>query len=1353
MESSRPQHAPGNPAPLAAVLLRKGYLSTVHIDALPSESADPLAGTDGAGEAPFCERLLAGGVATGGQVEDARGLQARLAALGFPVHVGDILIGRGVLSEAQARDALQPPRREPAMVEPTVVRSEMAPSRRPTRALSAPEQGGTPFGRYRLLKELGRGGMGVVYKAWDPDLNRAVALKMLLSESAEPEDVERFLREARAVARLRHPGVVPVHDVGTWEGRNYFTMGYIQGQNLETARLKLPLRRFLEVLHEVACALHAAHLSGVVHRDVKPANILLDGAGKAFVTDFGLVKEIRRGGPRLTVSGVVMGTPHYMSPEQAEGRSGAISPRSDVWSLGVMLYEHLAGRPPFEGAGLFEILEAIGKKDPDPPSRVAARRRGGPPVHRDIETICMKCIEKRPSRRFASAREVAEDLRRFLDGEPIRARPPGAVERARRWLHGNPRFLAASACIVVAAATLFMVRTREEGLQAELESLRARLAATTDPALRREIEQRIAERTGESPAPAAATQDPPPTPPEETDPLVFDSPTAAAHGSAWPAVESKVRALAAGRKFGEALAELDRFLPTGDGDRQSADAARKRVMEDAESAFAAIDQEARRLAAEGRYGEALRAYEPVDGFGVAALSERARKAADGIESSARDASRAAAVPALRMLSERVVALCLDRQYEDAAGQVENARADLPTAAAEIDALALVVQEVRAFDGWVRRGAEDSPGQTVETHMGRGEIRDAGESGLVVWIPTSKAELSVAYASLDASVAIRLARTGGAGREALGLHWLFAGKREEARREWAASARRADLDALVGIVEAVALRREAEEALSSLRRSAEKKDWRKCREILARRERYDATPSWTEAASQIDAIVEQSAEVLEDPLYAVRPKTIGSALEWTYDFSSEAQLRDWRVYPECLWVDPVTSRPTGFGLRHGPKGCLARNARVEFLAALEGECRLAVDVTPSEPGQMPVLRLYLGGYVWEWREGAEIVLFTPSWVRVAAAAAPRIDKGRTVRLELLLGAKGIRALVDGKEQIRADVTEAAQRCAPVVASTSNTAFLLGRVAVRGTPCPAWLTAERRRRGLLGEVGKRYALGAEEALWDGGAIEKFQTDGPAKWTATDGALRAVPGGGPEEYAQLVGPEYRNFRLRFRYLTEDTRYVELSLRLGAVPVNFYLPVDRPGTWRDVEVVAAEDAVRCVLDGGLQLRGHAVPDVGRRGALRITVRDGPLSLREMRVQEIRDVPRLREWTTLIEAGTVKGVSLGKGWTAQDGSPRGTGEAATSDAYGDVEAILRIDGPADASIRLSMRGAQIASCRLPTDGLHAIHVIAKEGSFEVTMDDAPIAHGALKGGEGPIEVDVGTKVVTIVAFRVRPPE
>ena len=287
---------------------------------------------------------------------------------------------------------------------------------------------------HEVQEVLGRGGMGVVYKARHVRLNRSVALKMLLTGAhASPESRERFLREAEAVAGLRHPNIVQVHDMGDQDGQPYFTMEFVEGGNLaqKLAGTPQPPRQAAALLATLAEAVQAAHQSGIVHRDLKPSNVLLTADGTPKISDFGLARRME-GEAGLTWTGTAVGTPSYMAPEQAEAKPLTWGPAVDIYALGAILYELLTGRPPFRAETAAETLRQVISQDPVPPSRLNAK------VPRDLETICLKCLEKDPHRRYASAAALAEDLHRFQRNEPIVARPVGSLERALRWTRRNP---------------------------------------------------------------------------------------------------------------------------------------------------------------------------------------------------------------------------------------------------------------------------------------------------------------------------------------------------------------------------------------------------------------------------------------------------------------------------------------------------------------------------------------------------------------------------------------------------------------------------------------------------------------------------------------------------------------------------------------------------------------------------------------------------------------------------------------------------------------------------------------------------------------------------------------------------
>lgn len=417
------------------------------------------------------QKLVAAELLTAEQLKEALAAQKQFRARGIEVRIGEVLVGQGLLSHDQVGQFLQETSRE-LLLCPSCKQHYVVKGARPgkqvfcprcsvvlgspgwQRTLDAEPQedlpvvqasrqtgeacedardqtskpalpDGRPFGRYRLIEQLGEGAMGVVWKAWDTELHRTVALKVLSgSATAGPQLLERFLREAQFAAKLRHPHIATVYDVGEHEGQHYLTAEYVPSQPLDRVLEKpVPLKKAVRWVKEVAEALAYAHEQGIVHRDVKPSNILIGEDGKATLVDFGLAREVEMaaGGKgklrTLTVTGAILGTPPYMSPEHASGRKDLFGPPSDQFSLGSVLYELLTGRRPFEGNTLSELLSAISHREPLAPR--ARNRR----VPRDVETICLKALEKDPRRRYATMGDLAADLDRYFAGETIHARP------------------------------------------------------------------------------------------------------------------------------------------------------------------------------------------------------------------------------------------------------------------------------------------------------------------------------------------------------------------------------------------------------------------------------------------------------------------------------------------------------------------------------------------------------------------------------------------------------------------------------------------------------------------------------------------------------------------------------------------------------------------------------------------------------------------------------------------------------------------------------------------------------------------------------------------------------------------
>jgi tRNA A-37 threonylcarbamoyl transferase component Bud32 len=338
------------------------------------------------------------------------------------------------------------------------------------RAEPEPELG--IFGDYELLEEVGQGGMGVVYKARQIELNRIVALKMIRSEGVSRATVlQRFRIEAEIAGGLDHQFIVPVFQVGRHAGRDFYAMGFVEGSSLaeRVASGPLPQANAVELAWQISEAIAYAHSKGVIHRDLKPANVLIDANGHPKVTDFGLAKVVKTESA-LTLTGEILGTPSYMAPEQAAGRTQEIAQPADIYALGAILYCLLTGRPPFQGPSTVETLSQVLNDDPVSPRRLQ------PKTDRDVETICLKCLAKPPERRYATAQDLADDLRRFLDHQPIRARPPRLNYRLRKFVRRHrveASTLAGSLAVCVAILLLAAWAFRAEQVR-RMDSLIAK---------------------------------------------------------------------------------------------------------------------------------------------------------------------------------------------------------------------------------------------------------------------------------------------------------------------------------------------------------------------------------------------------------------------------------------------------------------------------------------------------------------------------------------------------------------------------------------------------------------------------------------------------------------------------------------------------------------------------------------------------------------------------------------------------------------------------------------------------------------------------------------------------------------
>jgi tetratricopeptide (TPR) repeat protein len=337
----------------------------------------------------------------------------------------------------------------------------------------APTAPSAAIGRYEIIAELARGGMGVVYRAFDPALKRPVALKVIKEGDADPQLVARLHREAATAAKLRHPNIVAVHEVGEADGQSYIAMDLVEGGSLR--RAEFAPRRFVEILEQVARAVHYAHENGVIHRDLKPDNVLLDG-DRPLVADFGLAR-VEGSSLALTRSGGVMGTPLYMAPEQVRGETAG--PRADVYALGVMLYERLAGRLPFDHPNIEQLFFAILDGNALRPSDVRAG------VDRDLETVAMKAMALDPADRYETADALADDLKRWLDGVPVRARPLSPMTRAARWTKRRPALAAMAVAVMILSLFVLWNTISTPRRVAQLHEATHRLVTLADGSIAR----------------------------------------------------------------------------------------------------------------------------------------------------------------------------------------------------------------------------------------------------------------------------------------------------------------------------------------------------------------------------------------------------------------------------------------------------------------------------------------------------------------------------------------------------------------------------------------------------------------------------------------------------------------------------------------------------------------------------------------------------------------------------------------------------------------------------------------------------------------------------------------------------
>lgn len=490
------REAEAGSASLSEILVRRGWVTPEQADALRDEVARLLQPGDievvRQEDSSLGQILVRKGLAAKEHVIEALSIQDHFARKGMPVpRLGEILVEKGYIPFAVLEEVLHlqdrmarlrcaacgaeysipgyEPRRKyvcrrctgsltalpgrdlpPAAPTPVPAPPPPAPSVPDDEEIE--RAGADPskrLGKYILVRELGRGGMGTVYKGWDTGLKRWVAIKVLTAKLEGGEERARFQREAETTAALQHPDIVGIYDVAREGDRHFIVMKYVEGRTLSGQTL--PFRRACEIMARVARAVDHAHDRKVVHRDLKPQNVMIDSTGKPWVMDFGLAKQLS-GGLNLTSPGSIVGTPSYMPPEQAAGNLAQVDARSDIYSLGAILYEIVTGQAPFRGATPVETIQSVVNHPLTPPSKL------NPDVPRDLETVILKAMEKDKNRRYPTASAFARDLERCLSGERVTVRRPSRVRDLRRQVRRNPAIaiLIAFAILAVALAILIL---------------------------------------------------------------------------------------------------------------------------------------------------------------------------------------------------------------------------------------------------------------------------------------------------------------------------------------------------------------------------------------------------------------------------------------------------------------------------------------------------------------------------------------------------------------------------------------------------------------------------------------------------------------------------------------------------------------------------------------------------------------------------------------------------------------------------------------------------------------------------------------------------------------------------------
>ncbi|MBI2921348.1 MAG: serine/threonine protein kinase [Planctomycetes bacterium] len=1209
---------------------------------------------------------------------------------------------------------------------------------------AARKKPGRSVGKLVILNEIGRGGMGVVYRAWQDDLQRVVAVKML-SPEANDNMRKRFLREARLASRLRHPHIVAVHELGEHGTRAWFTMDLIEGTGLDVLikKRRVTTPQFMQIAGAVAGALDYAHGVGVFHRDIKPSNVIVAPDGTAFLMDFGLAIE-QAGASKLTMSGMVMGTPFYMSPEQARGESAAIDARSDVFSLGAVIYEGLTGHTPFARADMMSTMKAVVEDEPEAPSRKSAG------VPRDLEVVCLKCLEKDPSRRYATAGALAADIERWVAGQSIEAKAAGLGSRAVKAIRRRLLWVGAGVAALAVLGLVGYFVDQQRRMKAELAALRDELARETDPEKRRALEAAIAARMeGRAPPEEKPVENPPAKPPEkppEQPPVKAPDETSRgvlADEAGWEVLAGRIAPLRRAGTLGAALREVEAWkAETPQYRKRAADLAAS-IRFDAQAAFDRARTEAARLESEGKIADALRCFDAVLAMDLPDLAMLAAAEKRRLAQVQLDRDRAAALHLLDPLLAEILEYGTSLDFAAARQAVARVRQEAPSLSGDLEIWEGLISEAEAALACAAAGAEKSRGEELDLPIGKVKIEGATEQRIRLAL-AGGGEAQLRYAELPADDLLRFVRGGGAKPVGLGLLSLFCGREAAARRAWAESPRRAELDALADRISALAAETEARRALASLLEAARRKDWRKCREGLAQRAKFAESPAWRAAAAELSELEFQAAETVEGEPFAVPVRRWGLGFFMTWDFSAPAQLRDWRAE---LHAGGGSAGRQGLRLEDG--AIWLRDGTLELNAPLRGDVEIRADFTLLE-GEPAGFGIAAGGYRFVHRPGAARIEFS-CFSQSPAKPRPLPEPGRMMHAVLRIAGGKVAVILDGEEVLSVPAEDPVFTSPPSFFTDRGTTVRIDNVVVNGQPPKAWADEWRARQALLARVGRGLALDKPQPLTDGATAGRFQTPDRALWITSDGALRGTASGDRPVAELFINERWRNFRLRLRFRFESGRNSGVDIRTAGNPIQIALPGDLPGKWRDLEVVALESAVTAMVDGQLPLLPYGWPDDPAAGGLRITVQDASVSFRDVVLEEIKSAPAEEEWRELLAGAEAAGFRL-KGLAIEDRVLTGVAPVSLESVAPCGDGTWRIYAGAwePTPLRITLRGETVFDHVIP--GSNRVLMLRIRGDvLEARLDRTTIVEERkLKRGPGPMLLEWGKGRIALRSLKVR---